>query len=82
MVAVLTWGMWSIDAGASATVKTLLLFGCVLLLKTALTVYVAPYNALGGELSTDYDERSSIQSYRALFYLTGMILALVGSRQH
>lgn len=79
LVAVLTWGMWSIDAGASVTVKTLLLFGCVLLLKTALTAYVAPYNALGGELSTDYDERSSIQSYRALFYLSGMILALVGS---
>jgi len=51
----------------------------VLLTKTALTVFVAPYNALGGELSADYDERSSIQGYRAMFYLVGMIIALVGS---
>jgi len=40
---------------------------------------VAPYNALGAELSTDYDERSSIQGYRALFYIFGMILAIAGS---
>jgi GPH family glycoside/pentoside/hexuronide:cation symporter len=82
LVALLTWGLWSIDPAASQTVKILILLFLVLALKTALTIFVAPYNALGGELSTDYDERSSVQSYRALFYLVGMILALVGSNMY
>jgi Na+/melibiose symporter-like transporter len=79
LVSLMTWGFWSIDPELGFTLKLALLFALVLLIKTALTVYVAPYNALGGELSTDYDERSSIQSYRGLFYLVGMIIALVGS---
>jgi Na+/melibiose symporter-like transporter len=78
-VSVLTYFFWSVDPADSTRTKLVLLFGLVILIKTALTVFVAPYNALGGELSTDYDERSSIQSYRAMFYLVGMILALVGS---
>jgi Na+/melibiose symporter-like transporter len=78
-VSLLTWVFWSIDANFGLTVKVVLLFALVLFVKTALTVYVVPYNALGGELSTDYDERSSIQSYRGIFYLAGMIVALVGS---
>jgi len=79
LVAVLTWIFWSIDPSGTQTFKLVVLFALVILIKTALTVYVAPYNALGGELSTDYDERSSVQSYRAMFYLVGMIVALVVS---
>jgi Na+/melibiose symporter-like transporter len=78
-VSLLTWVFWSVDVDLSLTVKLILLFVLVLLVKTALTVYVVPFNALGGELSTDYDERSSIQSYRGIFYLLGMIIALAGS---
>ena len=79
LVAALTYLFWSIDPAGSDSTKLIMLFSLVILIKTALTVFVAPYNALGAELSTDYDERSSIQGYRAMFYLSGMIIALVGS---
>ena len=55
------------------------MFALLVALKTALTVYVVPYNALGGELSDDYDERSSIQAARATFYLLGMAVAIAGA---
>src|SRR6202008_2493246 len=56
-----------------------LVFGWLILLRTALAIFVIPYLALGGELSADYDERSAIQGVRAAFYLTGMILAIAGA---
>lgn len=78
-ISFLSYLLWSIDPAAGIMVKFWLLLVLVVTVKTALTVYVAPYNALGGELSTDYDERSSIQGHRALFYITGMIVAIAGS---
>lgn len=42
------------------------------------TFYGAPYYALGGSMSSDYDVRSSLQGYRAAFHVVGMILAIVG----
>jgi len=78
-IAVFSYLLWSIDPAAAVMTKFWLLLVLVIIVKTALTVYIAPYNALGGELSTDYDERSAIQGYRALFYITGMIIALAGS---
>jgi glycoside/pentoside/hexuronide:cation symporter, GPH family len=77
-IAVLTFFFWTIPPGASLVVRIALLFGLLLLLKTALAAYYIPYLALGGELSRDYDQRSSIQGVRAVFYLAGMITALVG----
>ena len=79
LICLFSYYLWSIDPNASSVFKIVLLCVLVFALKTALTIFVIPYNALGGELSTDYDERSSIQSYRALFYIIGMIVALVGS---
>ncbi|RMD92540.1 MAG: MFS transporter [Calditrichaeota bacterium] len=78
-IALLSYLLWSIDPQADLLAKFAFLLILVLAVKTALTVYVAPYNALGGELSTDYDERSSIQGYRAFFYISGMIIAIAGS---
>src|SRR5262249_41802277 len=57
----------------------LLVILLLLLLRTALTVYYVPYLALGGELSSAYDERAAIQGVRAAFYLLGMILAIAGA---
>ncbi len=78
-MSLLTLAIWSIDAQSSFFTNFWTILVLVLLLKTALTIYVIPYNALGGEMATGYDERSSIQAYRATFYLAGMLLALVGS---
>lgn len=77
LTALFTWLFWSIDPSYSTNTKIILLTLYILALKTTLTVFVIPYNALGGELASDYDERSSVQSWRAGFYIFGMLLALV-----
>jgi Na+/melibiose symporter-like transporter len=77
--ALLTVALWSIRESGSMWTRFALLLFVVLVLRTSLTVLNIPYLALGGELSSDYDERSSIQGMRAVFYLAGMIVALVGA---
>jgi GPH family glycoside/pentoside/hexuronide:cation symporter len=46
-----------------------------ILLDTALTVVVVPYAALTPELTHDYDERTSLSSYRFGFSILGSVLA-------
>lgn len=70
--------LWSISPEASDFYKISILLVLVLFTKTALTLYGAPYFAVGAAMSSDYDERSSIQSYRAAFHIIGMIIAIVG----
>lgn len=70
--------LWSISPEASESYKILMLLVWVLFTKTMLTFYGAPYFAIGGVISKNYDERSSIQSYRATFHLIGMIIAIAG----
>ncbi len=76
LTAIFTWLFWSIDPAQTMLSKITSLTLYVLALKTTLTIFVIPYNALGGELASEYDDRSSIQSWRAGFYIFGMILSL------
>ncbi len=78
-IAVLSTLLWTISPEAPAVWRFATFAVVLLLLKTALTVFYVPYLALGGELSTDYDERSSIQATRAAFYLAGMIVAIAAA---
>jgi GPH family glycoside/pentoside/hexuronide:cation symporter len=48
-----------------------------LLLDTAYTVINVPYTALTPELTHDYDERTSLNSYRAAFSIGGALVAAV-----
>jgi len=75
-IALFNYLLWTISPAASLTLRVGFVVVALLLLKTALAVFFVPYLALGGELSQDYDQRSSIQGIRAVFYLIGMILAL------
>jgi len=70
--------LWSISPAASELYKITMLLVFVLFTKTMLTFYGAPYFAIGGTISNNYDERSSIQSYRATFHIIGMIIAVAG----
>ncbi|NOQ93613.1 MAG: MFS transporter, partial [Methylophaga sp.] len=70
--------LWSISPEASELYKVTMLLLLVLFTKTMLTFYGAPYFAIGGTISKNYDERSSIQSYRATFHIIGMIIAVAG----
>lgn len=71
--------MWSIPPESSELYKVSMILMLVLFTKTTLTFYGAPYFAIGATMSEDYDERSSIQGYRATFHIIGMIIAVVGS---
>ena len=71
--------LWSISPDLSEIVKITMIAVLVIFTKTTLTFYGAPYFAIGGTMSKDYDERSSIQGYRATFHILGMIIAIVGS---
>lgn len=70
--------LWSISPQISELYKITLLLVFVLFTKTMLTFYGAPYFAMGGSISKNYDERTSIQSYRATFHVIGMIIAVAG----
>jgi len=70
--------LWSISPQVSDVYKITMLLALVLFTKTMLTFYGAPYFAIGGTISNNYDERSSIQSYRATFHIIGMIIAVAG----
>src|SRR3569833_1304316 len=52
------------------------LFGSALLVRIALSMFEIPSSALGPELSSDYDERTRLFSYRYLFGWGGGLLML------
>lgn len=61
------------DLSQNAIVGALIVFG--LLLYTAYTVWIIPYEALTMEMTPNYDERTNIMAYIAFF---GDIIALLG----
>ncbi len=69
--------LWSIQPEWSGFNKSLLLFVNVIFVKTFMTIFVTPYNALGAELSRDYHERTSIQAYRTVFFSMGLAFTTV-----
>ncbi len=76
-MAVVNYFLWVIDPGLSVATKTFAVLTYVILVKTFMTIYSVPYTALGAELSRDYDERSSIQGIRTVFFLSGLFIATV-----
>lgn len=69
--------MWVIPPSLSTNLKFTLLFIDIILFKSFITVYVTPYTALGAELSSDYHERTSIQSIKTIFFLLGLAFVSV-----
>ncbi len=69
--------MWIIPTDMSMNVKFVLLFIDIILFKSFITIYVTPYTALGAELSSDYNERTSIQGIKTIFFLLGLAFVSV-----
>jgi len=44
---------------------------------TALTIVMVPYQTLTAEMTTDYDERTSLTAYRMVFSILGGLLAVI-----
>ncbi|MDQ6647285.1 MAG: MFS transporter [Pseudomonadota bacterium] len=78
-VAVLSVLLWSIPQGLDLWVKTTWLAVALVGLKTAISTFVVPHTAMGGDLVTTYDARTVAQGYRATFQVLGIALALIGS---
>jgi GPH family glycoside/pentoside/hexuronide:cation symporter len=53
--------------------------GIALLLDTAFTVVAVPYSTLAAELTTGYDERTNLVSFKAAFSIGASILSLGNS---
>jgi GPH family glycoside/pentoside/hexuronide:cation symporter len=69
--------MWVVpDFGGSTTAKFWYYVLVSILFFTAYTAINLPYAALTAELSQDYDERTSLSSFRLAFSLTGAVSAL------
>lgn len=63
--------LWNPPLGWSQTALLFYLFGAALLVRVALSTFEIPAAALGPELSSDYDERTRLFSYRYLFAWAG-----------
>lgn len=63
----LCMAVWSPPAGLGQMGLFFYLVTLSILFFTSYTVFVIPYIAMGFELTTDYDERTSIVSYRVFF---------------
>ncbi len=60
--------LWIVPEGFTEPVQLFwYLLAMNMLVRTAVTVFIVPYAALGFEICTDYDERSKLQSVRILF---------------
>ncbi|MBZ9685476.1 MFS transporter [Clostridium estertheticum] len=69
--------LWNINSGLSDYLKFAIIFFLILVIKTFSTIYVTPYTALGAELSNDYNERTSIQGIKTIFFLLGLAFVSV-----
>lgn len=73
-ISLLNFCLWIIKPSSSTNIKFFWILTAILLLKTFMTVFATPYTALGAELSTDYDERTSIQSFKMSLFMLGIAL--------
>jgi GPH family glycoside/pentoside/hexuronide:cation symporter len=59
--------MWMPPVNMNKTVIFAYFFVCSILYFTSFALFTIPYNALGYEMSLDYDERTSVMSYKFFF---------------
>ncbi len=76
-IALVNFLLWTIPEGMGTGARLLLVTAYVFLFKTLMTVYVTPYTALGAELSVDYNERTTIQGIKSVFFVFGLAFVSV-----
>jgi len=70
-IAVFWIALWNPPAAGSEAMLLAWLFGCAVLVRTAVSAYEVPSVALTPELSGDYDERTRIMAWRYLLGWAG-----------
>ncbi len=76
-LALCTMLLWQVSPELPYITKAVLLGSLLILLKTFSTIYTTPYMALGAELSSDYSERTAVQSYRTAFFFLGFMFPTI-----
>lgn len=66
--------LWQVSPDATNLVKFVWILSSILIIKTFITIFITPYNALGAELSNDYHERSKIQGIKTVFFLIALVM--------
>ena len=67
------WLLLSLPEGMSNIVAFFAIIGTFVLFDTFNTLIVTAYYAMTAELTTDYDERTSVSTYRMIFNIVGYI---------
>lgn len=66
--------LWNVPENISTLGKFFWLLICLLLIETFNTFYATPYTALGIDIAPEYSQQSSIQGFKTVFFIVGMIL--------
>jgi len=69
--------LWSISPTLPILTKFFLLLGILLVMETFFTIYSTPYQALGLDLSKNYQDRTAVQGYRTTFSFLALIVPFV-----
>lgn len=76
-IAIINIVLWSMPMAFPQWLKFIWLTVFILLFNTFNTIFQTPYQALGMELSSDYDDRSSLEVFKTIFFLIGMLIPTV-----
>ena len=76
-IAFFNFFLWVLPVEMPTIWKTVLIISLLIVVKTCTTIYSVPHTALGAELTDDYNERSSIQGIRSIFFILGLFSANV-----
>lgn len=68
------WLLLSLPAGMSSAAAFFAIIGSFILFDTFNTLLGTAYSAMTAEMTTDYDERTSVSTYRMMFNVVGYIL--------
>ena len=69
--------LWSIPISLTIGFKFVWLLVCLIAIETFNTFFATPYVALGIDIAPDYNDQSSLQGYKTVFFIFGMILPTI-----
>jgi len=69
--------LWSIPQSLSMWFKFIWLLVCLLSIETFNTLFATPYVALGIDIAPDYNDQSSLQGFKTVFFIIGMVLPTI-----
>ncbi len=69
--------LWSIPGSLSVGIKFVWLLICLVAIETFNTLFATPYVALGIDIAPDYNDQSSLQGFKTVFFIFGMILPTI-----